>query len=204
MVTHFRAIFCLLIGTFFLNGCASLESTTDVEWQTHQQRLATIQNYQSNGKLGYIAPDQRQSLNFQWRYSPALTQLRLTTFLGQTALNLQATPNGAQVETYDDQTFHASSAETLIQQLTGLNIPVQQLNDWLLGRPTQADDYQLNETNTLASLTKSVGSQIWQLSYLSYQDVIIDGVALPLPQKLKLTQGDISINIIISKWTISS
>ncbi|MCG9577809.1 lipoprotein insertase outer membrane protein LolB [Vibrio tubiashii] len=200
MVKHFRSIFLLLVGTLFLHGCATIDSTTNVEWQTHQQRLATIQDYRANGKLGYIAPEQRQSLNFQWAHSPTFTHLRMTTFLGQTALNLKSTPDGASVETYDDQTFYASSPEALIKQLTGLNIPVEQLNDWMLGRPTQADDYLLNETNTLASLTKQVGTQVWQLNYASYQDVLIDGIALPLPKKMKLIQGDISINIIISKW----
>ncbi|MEF1290204.1 lipoprotein insertase outer membrane protein LolB [Vibrio sp. M260118] len=203
MPQHFRSIFVLLCMTLFLHGCATIDSTTNVEWQTHQQRLANIKSYKSNGKLGYIAPEQRQSLNFQWSHSPTLTQLRMTTFLGQTALNLKATPEGATVETYDDQTFHASSPEALIQQLTGLSIPVEQLNDWMLGRPTQADNYLLNDTNTLASLSKQVGTQRWQLTYSSYQDVLIDGVALPLPRKMKLVQGETSINIVISKWTVN-
>lgn len=193
----------LLAGIFILNGCATIESTTNVEWQTHQQRLASIDSYQSNGKLGYISPEQRQSLNFQWSHSASLTQLRLTTFLGQTALNLKATPSGATVETYDSQSYSAPTPEALIQSLTGLNIPVEQLNDWMLGRPTQADDYKLNATNTLASLTKQVGKQTWQLDYQTYQDVQYAGMALPLPKKIKLTQGNISINLFISNWNLS-
>lgn len=203
MTKHFRSLVILLAGLFLLNGCATIESTTNVEWQTHQQRLASIDGYQSTGKLGYISPEQRQSLNFQWSYSADLTQLRLTTFLGQTALNLKATPQGATVETYDDQRYSAPTSQALIQRLTGLNIPVEQLNDWMLGRPTQADDYQLSETNTLARLTKQVGLQTWQLDYLTYQDVQYGGTALPLPKKIKLTQGNISINLFISNWNLS-
>lgn len=203
MTKHFRSLVILLAGLFLFNGCATIESTTNVEWQTHQQRLASIDAYQSTGKLGYISPEQRQSLNFQWSYSADLTQLRLTTFLGQTALNLKATPQGATVETYDDQRYSAPTSQALIQRLTGLNIPVEQLNDWMLGRPTQADDYQLSETNTLARLTKQVGLQTWQLDYLTYQDVQYGGTALPLPKKIKLTQGNISINLFISNWNLS-
>lgn len=203
MVKHLRSLFVALFGALILAGCATIDSTTNVEWQTHQHRLATITSYQAVGKLGYIAPDQRQSLNVQWQHSPTLTHLRLTTFLGQTALNLKATPQGASVETYDDQVFHAASPQALITQLTGLTIPVEQLNDWMLGRPTQADDFKLNQTNTLASLTKKVGNQKWQLHYASYQDVLLDGTTLPLPKKMKLTQGDISINILISKWNLN-
>ena len=40
-----------------------------------------------------------------WKHSPNQSQLRLTTFLGQTALNLTIDPSGAKVVTYDDQIF---------------------------------------------------------------------------------------------------
>ena len=204
MMTKFRPLWICLLSAVVLSGCASIEtSSTNVEWQTHQQRLAAIEQYQSSGKLGYISPEQRQSLNFHWQHAAQSSQLRLTTFLGQTALNLKITPSGAFVETYDDQSFSSPSAEALIYQLTGLTLPVEQLNDWLLGKPTAADHYQLSDTNTVLSLTKKINGQQWQLSYLNYRDVQVDGVPLPLPQKLKLTQNDTSINIVISKWKIN-
>ncbi|MFB9214539.1 lipoprotein insertase outer membrane protein LolB [Vibrio sinaloensis] len=201
MTTKLLPFWISLLAALLLSGCASIESSqTNVEWQTHQQRLASISQYQSSGKLGYISPEQRQSLNFRWQHAPQSSQLRLTTFLGQTALNLKITPTGAVVDTYDDKTYTSTNAESLIYQLTGLTIPVEQLHDWLLGRPTSADGYLLNETNTLATLRKEINGQTWQLDYLNYKDVLVDGVALPLPQKLKLKQQDTSINIVISKW----
>ncbi|EGA71060.1 outer membrane lipoprotein LolB [Vibrio sinaloensis DSM 21326] len=203
MTTKLRPFWISLLAALLLSGCASIESSqTNVEWQTHQQRLASISQYQSSGKLGYISPEQRQSLNFRWQHAPQSSQLRLTTFLGQTALNLKITPTGAVVDTYDDKTYTSTNAESLIYQLTGLTIPVEQLHDWLLGRPTSADGYLLNETNTLATLRKEINGQTWQLDYLNYKDVLVDGVALPLPQKLKLKQQDTSINIVISKWDL--
>ena len=203
MTTKLRPFWISLLAALLLSGCANIESSqTNVEWQTHQQRLASISQYQSSGKLGYISPEQRQSLNFRWQHAPQSSQLRLTTFLGQTALNLKITPTGAVVDTYDDKTYTSTNAESLIYQLTGLTIPVEQLHDWLLGRPTSADGYLLNETNTLATLRKEINGQTWQLDYLNYKDVLVDGRALPLPQKLKLKQQDTSINIVISKWDI--
>jgi outer membrane lipoprotein LolB len=127
----------------------------------------------------------------------------MTTFLGQTALNMKITPSGASVETYDGQKLSSPNADALIYQLTGLTIPVEQLNDWLLGKPTEADGYQLNDTNTLATLNKQMNGQLWQLEYLNYKDVQLDGVVLPLPQKMKLKQDKTSINIVISKWDLN-
>lgn len=204
MMTNFRPLWILALNVLILSGCATVEpSTTNVEWDAHQQRLDTITQYSSNGKLGYIAPDQRQSLNFQWKHSSLTKQLRLTTFLGQTALNLKITPQGAMVETYDNGTYSSKDADTLIYQLTGLTIPVDQLSNWLLGDPTGADAYQLNDTNTVATLNKRIDGQIWQLEYIEYVDIQYSGVALPLPKKLKLKQNDISINIVITKWDLN-
>ncbi len=204
MMTNFRPLWLIGLISIVLSGCANIEpSTTNVEWDTHQQRLDSIAQYKANGKLGYISPEQRQSLNFQWQHAPRSSQLRLTTFLGQTALNLNITPAGAFVETYDDQSYASPNAEALIQQLTGLTIPVEQLSDWLLGDPTGADSYQLNDTNTVATLSKQINGQRWELEYIKYTDVQLSGVSLPLPQRLKLKQQDTSINIVISNWDLN-
>lgn len=186
-----------------LAGCSSVQdSHTSVEWQAHQQRLELVSDYQAVGKLGYISPEQRETLNFQWQHNADSNQLRLSTFLGQTVLNMQSSQGLATVETYDDQRLTDVSADRLITRLTGLTIPVEQLNDWLLGKPTNADHYTVNDTQTLASLSKTIQGQTWQLEYVSYQDVSFLGSTLPVPHKLKLKQNDITINVVISKWTL--
>ncbi|MFT1696888.1 lipoprotein insertase outer membrane protein LolB, partial [Vibrio cholerae] len=80
--------------------------------------------------------------------------LRLSNFLGQTVLNLQVDQQGARVDTYDDQIYRDQDAQSLIRNLTGLDFPVELLEDWILGLPTQATHNELNEQNTLATLTK--------------------------------------------------
>ncbi|MFA0520152.1 lipoprotein insertase outer membrane protein LolB, partial [Vibrio sp. 10N.222.55.E8] len=117
------------------------EQPTSVEWQSYQNQLLQIESYQASGKLAYISPAQRQSLNFMWKHSSNQSQLRLTTFLGQTALNLTIDSSGAKVVTYDDRVFTDASATVLVEQLTGLLIPIDHLPQWFLGIPEQADAY---------------------------------------------------------------
>ena len=66
------------------------------------------------------------------------------------------------------------------------------------------DNYTLNPTNTLASLTKTVDGKLWQVDYLSYQDVDYEKRSIPLPSRIRLTQGDTSIKLIISTWTLNN
>ncbi|MGC9552494.1 lipoprotein insertase outer membrane protein LolB [Vibrio metoecus] len=188
---------------FLLAGCATTPpQPVNVQWQSHQLVLQQIQAYQLTGKLGYIAPDQRQSFNFQWQKSPQQLSLRLTNFLGQTVLNLRVDGQGAQVDTYDDQIYRDQDAQSLIRNLTGLDIPVAQLEDWILGLPTQATHYELNEQNTLAMLTKLASTAEWQVEYQRYQAIDWQNQLIPLPDKLKLQQNKTSIQLVISQWTL--
>lgn len=212
-MNRFRKIIHLVFVATLMAGCSTIpEQPTSVEWQTHQLQLESITNYQAQGKLAYISPEQRQSLNFTWKHSPQQSQLRLTTFLGQTALNLTVNAQGAKVVTYDDQVFTHRDASTLVRQLTGLSIPIQHMPQWLLGNPEQADGYQLNDTNTLASLNKIVENQLWQLDYTAYRDVSVitsshadieESHVMPMPSKLTFKQDQTRINIVISKWTVT-
>lgn len=187
-----------------LFGCSSTpEPIVDVEWQAHQQKLQQIQTYQVIGKIGYISPEQRETLNFQWQKSPNKSQLRLTNFLGQTVLSLSMDANGAKVETYDDQNFSASNGQILIYQLTGLDIPIDDLQDWVLGLPTKADNFKLNESNTLASLDKASGRQNWHVGYTRYKEFSWQNGNIPLPDRMQLTQQQTSIKLVISKWILT-
>lgn len=213
-MSKLRKITSLIFLTITMVGCSSIpEQPTSVEWQSHQNRLLQIENYQASGKLAYISPEQRQSLNFIWKHSPNQSQLRLTTFLGQTALNLTIDSLGAKVVTYDDQVFTHASASVLVEQLTGLQIPIDHLPQWLLGIPDQADSYQLNSTNTLESLSKQVSSQLWTLNFANYRNTEMpskqlsdkDNVkveTIPLPTRLSFKQDENKINIVVSKWTL--
>ncbi|WP_319555746.1 lipoprotein insertase outer membrane protein LolB [uncultured Vibrio sp.] len=199
-----RSFIIFVLSSLLLAGCSSVpESITSVEWQTHEKKLEAIHDFQVTGKLGYIGPDQRQNLNFFWKHSAALSQLRLTTILGQTALNLTITPVGATVETYDDQVLSARHANQLIFQLTGLMMPVEHMPDWLLGLPTDADTFQLSPANTLQALNKQIGLNDWKIAYQRYSDVQWHEQALPLPNRLKLTTSDVKINLLITKWNIT-
>ncbi|ENM5788335.1 lipoprotein localization protein LolB [Vibrio mimicus] len=192
-----------LASLFLLAGCATTPpQPVNVQWQSHQLVLQQIQAYQLTGKLGYIAPDQRQSFNFQWQKSPQQLSLRLSNFLGQTVLNLRVDEQGAQVDTYDDQIYRDQDAQSLIHNLTGLDIPIEQLEDWILGLPTQATHYELNEQNTLANLTKLASTAEWQVEYQRYQAIDWQNQVIPLPDKLKLQQNKTSIQLVISQWTL--
>lgn len=193
-------IFILLL---IISGCSIIEqSHTPVQWKTHQQQLDTIHSYAISGKLGYISPEERQSLNLYLRKREEKTELRLSSFMGQTVLKMTLSPRFAIIDTYDNQHIVTVTPQKTLFQLTGLHIPVEHLEQWLLGYPTENANFTLNDTNTLATLDSDINHATWQVKYQSYQTVKYQKGELPLPYKLSLKQAKTKLNLVISKWKI--
>ena len=196
-----RPSFVILIFTLFLSACSSVPLTPQqsTHWDKHQDQLEAITEYKVTGKIGYQSPEQRHSLNFQWIQKSDSSQLLLTTFLGQTVIKATIDNGHTMIETGDGQTFEGSDPGRLMYSLTGLNLPIGYLNDWIKGLPTAADNFQLNEFNTVEHLTKQIGQTNWHLRYNSY----IEKDNMLLPSSMKLTQKNTTIKIIASNWTVS-
>jgi outer membrane lipoprotein LolB len=193
----------IITNVVLLFGCAQLpDNPTNVQWEQHQQRLATLEHYSASGKLGFISPDERRSMNFYWQQNGSETQLRLTSLFGQTLLKLSMTPNQTQIDTYEGEHYESANGQQLLYQLTGLTIPLNQLPNWLKGAANKGDKYTLLETNTLASQTRNVDNNFWQVNYQRYSDINGQSTPLPLPSLLQLKQEAIKINLQISQWII--
>ncbi|OBT15997.1 outer membrane lipoprotein LolB [Vibrio sp. UCD-FRSSP16_10] len=186
----------LLVLALF--GCESTQHTPihNVQYQAHQQKLAALSHFKISGKLGYIGPTQRQSLNFHWKQSPDSSELRLSTFLGKTVLSLVMDQDGAKVTDMQGKRYFDKDADLLFYQLTGMRLPIIHMRDWIKGQPTGADAFQVSDNGTLASLEQNQAQQTWIMDYKGYQEV--DNVILP--NKMTLSSPPIKLNIIISKW----
>lgn len=195
------AKFSPIIALLLLMGCETTQTQPahQVKYQQHQQKLADINQFNVSGKLGYIDPNQRHSLNFVWKQSPTSSQLRLSNFLGKTLLSLIIDPRGATVTDMDGKRYFDRDATLLIYQLTGMRLPIKHMQDWFKGQPTFADSYKVSDEGTLTSLTQTRGAQRWNLAYRSYQAQTDD---LVLPNKMTLTQDKIKLNIVINKWKL--
>ncbi|WP_186294729.1 lipoprotein insertase outer membrane protein LolB [Vibrio algivorus] len=197
----------ILLATFvlILSGCSSVPPTQEnysVDWQNQKTVLEQLDTFKATGKIGYKDPEHRQSLNFILKHSNSFSELKLLSVFGQTVLTVQMTPTGAMVTNSDGKVQTAQQANALIQNLTGLAIPVSQLPDWIKGLPTQADNVTFNQSNTVESLNKMIDGRDWTLSYLSYQSVMNKQQSITLPKQMLLHQSDTEIKILISKWIL--
>ncbi|MCF7354102.1 lipoprotein insertase outer membrane protein LolB [Vibrio sp. CK2-1] len=188
-----------------LSGCSSVPPSQEnysVDWQNQKAVLEQLDTFKATGKIGYKDPEHRQSLNFILKQANSFSELKLLSVFGQTILTVQMTPTGAMVTNSDGKVQTAQQANALIQNLTGLAIPVSQLPDWIKGLPTQADNVTFNQSNTVESLNKMIDGRDWTLSYLNYQSVMNQQQSITLPKQMLLHQSDTEIKILISKWIL--
>ncbi|MBP2700468.1 lipoprotein insertase outer membrane protein LolB [Photobacterium lucens] len=190
-----RNLAFIAITLALLSGCAQTpKNTQKVDWETHQTQLKRLTDYQAKGVFGYVSPEQRVSLTFNWKNHNDEYQLILTKMY-KTVLNLDAKPNSVTLVDPDGKTYHGTDATQLVQQLTGIQLPLSQMRDWLIGLPTGADTYQLNNNDQVAYLAKDINGQVWEMHYNTY-----NSQSPALPTQMVLNQGKLKIKIKISHW----
>lgn len=193
---------CLLLTacvTTSQNTTKGTGSASDAQWKAHQQELNQLRDYQTRGSFVYNGGETKTYAKFFWQqYTPEKYRLLLTNPLGSRELELTVEPDLARLTTKDGQTHMSDVPSELIYQLTGMEIPLDDLTAWLVGSPGPATDFTLDENHLLKSVTFEQNGEKWVLDYISY-----DTKTSPmLPNYLELRQGERLIKLKMDSWTL--
>ncbi|MEX9947298.1 lipoprotein insertase outer membrane protein LolB [Providencia alcalifaciens] len=179
-------------------------SSTDAQWTAHQSQVVELRDYQTRGSFVYIGgqgtgTETKTYAKFFWQqYTPEKYRLLLTNPLGTRELELSVEPDLTKLTTKDGQTHMSDVPSELIYQLTGMDIPIDDLTAWLVGSPGRATEYTLDSNHLLKSVTFKINGETWKLDYLSY-----DTKTSPmLPNHMELKQGDKIIKLKMDSWTL--
>ncbi|EPL9567976.1 lipoprotein insertase outer membrane protein LolB [Providencia rettgeri] len=193
---------CLLLTacvTTSQNTTKGTGSASDAQWKAHQQELNQLRDYQTRGSFVYNGGETKTYAKFFWQqYTPEKYRLLLTNPLGSRELELTVEPDLARLTTKDGQTHMSDIPSELIYQLTGMEIPLDDLTAWLVGSPGRATDFTLDENHLLKNVTFEQNGEKWVLNYISY-----DTKTSPmLPNYLELRQGERLIKLKMDSWTL--
>ena len=169
------------------------------QWRQHQQAVQQITQYQTRGAFAWLSDQQKVYARFNWQQTaPDRYRLLLTNPLGSTELQLDA--QGATVQLVDNKgkRYVSNDAEKMISQLTGMDIPLANLRQWMLGLPGDATDFTLDDRYQLRTLNYSRNGQQWQVAIQGYDDKTNPA----LPASIELKQGDKRIKLRMDSWTV--
>ncbi|ELM3724507.1 lipoprotein localization protein LolB [Edwardsiella piscicida] len=195
----------LPVSCLLLAACGTLPdknsggSVSSPQWQAHQQQVENITVYQTRGAFAYLSDKQKVYARFFWQQTAAgHYRLLLTNPLGSTELELNVQPGVAQITDSQGRRYVSDNATVMLEKLTGMQIPLDNLRQWMLGLPGQAQSIQLDSAHRLRQATYRHAGQTWQVDYLKY-----DSASVPaLPAQLELTQGGQRIKLKMDSWTL--
>lgn len=170
--------FTALLGALLLNACTlDAERPTDVQyidkndaaWQQHLQQIQQIQSYRAQGQIGYISPKERFSSRFDWQYQhPQSYQLKLYSLISKATLLIEMHPRGITISDNQGNMQSAVNAKLLLQEIIGMDVPLEHFAYWLKGQPAKNADYQVGINHLLGSFAYNVDGTQWTADYLSY------------------------------------
>ncbi len=172
--------------------------------QQRQVALAQLQHWKVKGKLIFKSPQEKFSASLNWTQQSIHSDIRLTSFLGTSILKMLNDGNQATVVS-DGKTFKSDDPESLLYEIKGITLPVNDMPQWMKGltsknfdRTTVFDEH--NRVKQIKMLDAT--GQSWQIDYESYMQVELRQQNFQLPKKIRLTGNNITIIIKISDWEL--
>ncbi|MDX9885820.1 lipoprotein insertase outer membrane protein LolB [Thauera sp.] len=147
-----------------------------------------------DGRLSATDGRQAASGRVEWEHAPQTDRLTLLSPLGQIVARLDSDPAGARLLSADGTRRDAPSADALLPEVLGIEVPSARLPRWVQGAPDAGA--QIRERDALGR-PQLVIDQGWRIDYLAYADDRSDA----LPARLDISRGEARIRLIIDSWT---
>ncbi|CAK9885249.1 MAG: Outer-membrane lipoprotein LolB [Candidatus Erwinia impunctatus] len=172
---------------------------TAPQWLSQQQTLKKITQFSTRGSFAYISDNQRVYARFNWQQTASdRYRLLLTNPLGTTELQLDAQGSVVQLVDSNGKRYTSNDAEKMLSTLTGMEIPLDNLRQWVLGLPGSSTQYTLDSQYRLRQLSYHSGNKEWQVNWQSY-----DTQQTPaLPSNVELQQVGQRIKLKMDSWTV--
>lgn len=152
--------------------------------------------WQLSGNFKVNTPAQKATSRISWQQQDNDFIINLYTLFGVSVLNIEGTEQGVSI---DGKPYPGRSAEQLVYQMTGWQLPVNDLKLWLLGRVDNARDVSLDpQGNFNRGLINDRAGRTWQLDLSKYKTVR----GRSMPHKISLQHSDIRLKLAVSSWKI--
>jgi len=200
-MTFQRSIY-IFIFSLLLSACSTTSQyqvpagSPQQLWQQHQAQLQSIQTWQLQGQIAFISPDSRNAATLNWQQFVNDFNINLTAPFGIHVLTIKRSDNISTLILDDNRQYQGHNTQALINQLSPISIPVNELRAWIIGDPL-TDDVQLDNYGRVSQANHPLG---WHISYTSYQ--LIDNIWLP--KNIVIKQDDMRIKITTRNWKLNA
>jgi outer membrane lipoprotein LolB len=185
-----------------LVACTSLQRLpADWALDAREQKLMAITQWHMSGKLGVRAPHDSASLYVDWRQADDAYEIQLSGPMGQGGGSISGDAAGVSLHR-DGQVRRAASAEALVQQAFGWQLPMGALRYWVRGLPAPGLTSRAALERNAQGLLVSQEQAGWVLEYSHYK--LVQGQALPGKLKAESTRLGLRLVLIVNDWKLEA
>lgn len=187
-----------------LAGCARQQNliptaATYAKWRQHQIALQKINHFSLSGSVAYFSPRTRSYARFYLKQqNNKQYDLLLNSPLGTPLFTLQVRPLQATLRFSDGRLYQQKNASQLLQEVTGLPIPLATLHNWLIGASNRPASDRLNADGYLVSTLLQDINGNWNIRILGYDHSVYPA----LPNRIELTHQQDRIKLTVRQWTL--
>jgi outer membrane lipoprotein LolB len=192
----FASVLPALCACSSLPGHVPSGPTDDTAWHLRQQRLASLDTWQLEGRVGIVNSQDGGSGSLDWQQQGEVLDFNFHGPLGAGALHIQGDADALHVRSSRGDDFVTTDPERDFASLLRVPLPVLSMRYWMLGIPDPhaVVDQRMDSRGELISLSQ----RGWQVAYLEYAEV----QGLSLPVLLTIQRGDVHIKVAVSLWTL--
>ncbi len=184
----------LIFSIFLLQACQHQTMIKPI----NPERLIDMtefSSYQFNGKMSFSDGQDGGSGRIQWQNKDGLISARLKAPLGTKSWRISEQIIGAELVT-NGAVVYADTAQTLISNQLGWQVPWQQLKSWVIGQPYNKSHGQIFWQAD--GFTVSEGG--WQIEYSRLKPYPSTS-SQQLPHKMVARKDNYSIKLSVKQWT---
>jgi len=154
---------CLLLG-----ACVSRPPATvaPLDWEERLQRYAALDDWRLQGRLGLRGEGRSGTATLIWDERRGSRSIRLLGPMGGGVVTLEQDAAGATLRDRRDETWQAATAQELIRDATGWDLPMDSLRWWLRGIVAPgSSDFHLDDRQRLVELLETG----WRVEFSDYR-----------------------------------
>ena len=193
----------VLLLVSLLSACVSVTQVPPAEdvkqiWDARANYLYQQEDWEAQLSLVGVTDQQKFKTRVVWDQQSDDYQIKLRDFIGRTIAIIDGSPSEVVAKTSKGQRYQGDDAETLINELFAINIPVTGMRYWLQGLPVPSVDVDQLKFND-DGLAHTLNQQGWKISYPYY----MSNQPYKMPSQVLLEFEDIKLTVKISQWKLS-
>lgn len=195
-------ILILLLATLSFVGCSTTPPHKFVaepgkKWEQRKAEISQIKDWSFDGRVSIVNSHESWQLNMQWQHHSGEYRLDLSGPFGSGHAQLRGSNDGVVLTDSDQNNFYANNPDHLLQEVTGVRMPVESLLYWMRGIPNWNIKKQQEKIDAFGRLLE-IKQNGWRVRFKQYTQV----EKHELPEKIFIDGHDLNVKIFVEDWNL--